>query len=183
MTNRAATSRVPGLRRLAGPAAAVLALAGCAGSEPPACPSGRALQDAARMVAFGEQGRDITDRRFEARITDVAVACDVDAEDDRQTVRAEMKVRFAAEKGPANQSDAARFRYFVAIAGPDRRVLRRETFEATIPLTGNSTRASVVETLAPTLPLTADANPKAYRFLVGFELDREQLRYNRRNPL
>ncbi len=183
MTNRAATQHSAGLRRLAAPAAAMLALAGCAGSAPPACPSGSALQDAARMVAFREGGRDITDRRFEARITDVAVACDVDNEEARQTVRAEMKVRFAAEKGPANTSDAAKFRYFVAIAGPDRRILRRETFEARIPLSGNSTRASTVETLAPTWPLKADADPQAYRFLVGFELDRKQLRYNRQNPL
>lgn len=175
--------RRPGRRAGVTAAVALMALAGCAGSEPPACPSGRALQDAERMVAFREQGRDITDRRFEARITDVAVACDVDAEEDRQTVRAEMKVRFAAEKGPANTSDAATFRYFVAIAGPDRRILRREAFETTIPLKGNSTQGSTVETLSPTLPLTADANPKAYRFLVGFALNRDQLHYNRQNPL
>jgi hypothetical protein len=165
-------------------AAGALVLAGCAATEPPpACPEASALRDAARLVAFTGEGKDLTDKRFEVRIVDVALACDVDREDDGQTVLAEMKVLFQAEKGPANEADAAPFGYFVAITDADRNVLQRKTFETAIPLQGNTTRGATVETLSPTLPLPPEANPASYRVIVGLELSRDQLRHNRENPL
>jgi len=164
-------------------APAVLALTACSGGEPPPCPKAGTLADAARMVSFRDGGRDLTDKRFEVRITDVAVACEVDRDDDGQTVRAELKLRLDAEKGPANTRDAATFRYFVAITDSRRNVLKRKAFDARISLPGNTTRTQAVETLSPTLPLKPEANPATYRFLVGFELSRAQLRYNRDNPL
>jgi hypothetical protein len=177
-----ARRRWPGWRWLVAPA--VLALMACTSrGQPPSCPDAGTLADAARVVAFRDDGRDLTDKRFEARITDVAVACDVNRDEDGQTVRAEMKVRFDAEKGPANADDAAAVRYFVAITDAQQRVLKRRAFDVRIPLPGNTTRNQTVETLSPTLPLKPDVDPGAYRFLVGFELSRAQLRYNRDNPL
>lgn len=161
----------------------MLVLAACSSSDPPPCPEAGTLADAARIVAFRDGGRDLTDKRFEVRITDVAVACEVDRDDDGQTVRAEMKLRFDAEKGPANADESAKFRYFVAITDAQRNVLKRKAFDARISLPGNTTRTQAIETLSPTLPLKPDANPANYRFLVGFELTRAQLRYNRNNPL
>jgi hypothetical protein len=140
------------------------------------------LQDASRLVAFTDQGQDLTDQRYEVRIRDVALACEVARDDDRQRVVAEMKILFQAEKGPASRGDAVDFRYFVAIADPERNILRRESFEASVTMPGNQTRAEAVETLAPTLPLPAEARPAGYRVLVGFELTRAQLDYNRANP-
>lgn len=162
---------------------AVLAMAACSSSAPPPCPEARALEDARRMVAFREGGRDLTDKRFEVRIADVALACEVDRDEEKQTVRAEMKVRFDAEKGPANIRDSAEFGYFVAIVDGQQNVLRRKAFELDIPLPGNTTRRQTVETISPTLPLDASASPRAYRVLVGLALSRRQLRYNRQNPL
>lgn len=170
----------------AGVVAATLALAGCAGSDapPPACPQAVTLADAARVVAFVDGKRDLTDKRYEARILDVASACEIDTADDgSKTVRAEVKIAFQAEKGPANAEGEVPIRYFLAIADSERNILRRRAFGLTVSLPGNTTQGRAVDTLAPTLPLGADANPQGYRFIVGFELDREQLRHNRRNPL
>lgn len=181
MPGRARTRRAGRGHWLAVPVAA--AMAACSNSPPPTCPEAGTLADAARVVAFRDGGRDLTDKRFEVRIADVAVACEVDRDADEQTVRAEMKVRFDAEKGPANTRDAAAFRYFVAITDARRNVITRKAFDARVSLPGNATRNQTVQTLSPTLPLKPDANPGAYRFLVGLELSRAQLRYNRDNPL
>lgn len=173
-------------RRLRLSAVALLStlVAGCASDEAAnrnACPAGTILRDAAHLTAFRGEGRDLTDNRYEVRIADIAVACNIDSSSEGQTVRSEVKLLFEAEKGPANRTDAARFTYFVAIADNQRNILARETFDVRIPLPGNTTRNETIESLIPTLPLPAEARPGAYRIIAGLELNRDQLRYNRRD--
>lgn len=165
-------------------AVAPLVLAACAGSEPPPpCPQALALRDAARLVQFRGSERDLTDTIFEARITDLAIACEYAESDGKRTVEAEMQVLFDAEKGPANESGTVRFRYFVAVADQDRNILQRREFPLEIGIPGNQFRVRATETLSPTIPLGANESGQDYRVYVGFVLSPEQLEYNRRNPV
>lgn len=140
------------------------------------------LRDAARLVDFRGEGRDLTDTRYEVRIENTALACEIVEDDGERTVEAEMRILFAAEKGPASESDTVRFGYFVAVGDKDRNILRRREFPLALSLPGNQTRVRAVETISPTIPLRDGESGADYRVYVGFVLTPEQLEYNRRNP-
>ena len=168
-------------------AAALLAatvLSACAGDgRPPRCPDPVVLREAGRLVEFRDAGRDLTDVRFEAQILDVALGCEIEEDDGKRTVEAELQLLFQAEKGPANDSGEARFTYFVAVADRSDNVLARQTFDLTMPLRGNQTQARGTDVLEPTIPLKEGDTGASYVVYVGFDLTRDQLEYNRRNPL
>lgn len=181
---RFAFSPPGGLRNAAALLVAALVLAACASETPPArCPEVAVLQEAGRLVQFDGAGRDLTDVDFEARIVDVALGCELDVDDGRRTVEAELQVLFEAEKGPANDTGQAGFTYFVGVADQNDNVLRRETFELTMALPGNQTRGQAVDVLAPRIALPEGETGQSYVLYIGFDLTRDQLEYNRRNSL
>jgi hypothetical protein len=163
----------------------MLALAACSSDDGPAppCPEVVSPRDAARIVAFSGNGRDLTDVRFETRIDGAALACEYDEDDGKQVVEAELQIAFTAEKGPASKKGTAEFTYFVAIADNQRNIVAREEFPITVSLEGNQTRGRFIETVSPTIPLKEGETGASYRVYVGFALNKEQLEYNRRNPV
>jgi hypothetical protein len=164
-------------------AAAALLLAACASDAPkPPCPEVAVPQDAARLVTFADGGRDLTDVRHELAIADVALGCEVDEGDDGRVAEAELAVLFSGERGPASAAEQVGFRYFVAVADSEDRILARESFELTMEMPGNQRRVLARDTVSPTIPLAEGRSPAAYRIYVGFVLSQEQLAYNRDNP-
>ena len=176
-------------RRRAGvaPAAAglplLLALAGCASDQtaPPACPPAVMPAESAQLVAFAGGGRDLTDVRFDLQLTDVALTCTLERDDDARTLETELGVRFIAEKGPANRDGLATGRYFVAVTGPEGEVLSRQSFALELELPGNQTRVAAEQYLSPEIPVAEGAATDAYTIYVGLVLTPEQLRFNRAN--
>ena len=175
-------------RPLAAPAcaglSALLVLAGCASDDTPArlvCPPATIPAESAQLVAFQGGGRDLTDVRYDLQVTDVALTCALERDDDERTLETELGVRFTAEKGPANRGDVATGRYYVAVVGPDGDVLSRRSFELEIELPGNQTRVATAQYLSPTIPLAQGAATDAYTIYVGLVLSPEQLRFNRAN--
>jgi hypothetical protein len=177
-------------RRRAGvaPAAAglafLIALAGCASDEQPArlaCPPAVMPPESAQLVAFAGGGRDLTDVRFDLQLTDVALTCTLERDDDARTLETELGVRFIAEKGPANRDGLATGRYFVAVTGPEGEVLSRQSFALELELPGNQTRVAAEQYLSPEIPLAEGAATDAYTVYVGLVLTPEQLRFNRAN--
>ena len=164
--------------------AALIVLAGCASDESPArlvCPPATIPEDSAQLVAFAGGGRDLTDVRYDLQVTDVALNCELERDDDARTLATELGVRFVAEKGPANREGVATGRYYVAVVGPDGAVLSRQSFPVEIELPGNQTRVAVARYLSPTIPVAEGAATDAYTIYVGLVLTPEQLRFNRAN--
>lgn len=175
-------------RAKAAPAAAgltaLVVLAGCASDDRPArlvCPPAVIPQESAQLVAFQGGGRDLTDVRFDLQVTDVALTCALERDDDARTLETELGVRFTAEKGPANREGLAQGRYFVAVTGPDGELLTRQSFDIELELPGNQTRVAEAQYLSPTIPVAEGAATDAYTIYVGLELTAEQLRFNRAN--
>lgn len=160
--------------------AGAFALAGCsvleAPAPPPPCPKVVRVADAAKLTRFIGAGRDLTDVAFEAELLDVSGTCGYD--DD--LIDVETLVKFVASRGPADQARRADFKYFVAIATRDKRIVGREVFESTIEFPGNQTRAGVVEELEQQIPLSAGKAGPDYVIYVGFELTPEEVEFNRR---
>jgi hypothetical protein len=161
-----------------------LGLTACAGGDRPArlvCPPAVIPDASSQLIAFEGAGRDLTDVRFDLRVSDAALTCELDRDDDTRTLETELGVRFTAEKGPANREGRARGRYYVAVTGPDGALLSRRSFDVEIELPGNQTRVAAAQYLSPTIPLAEGAASDAYTIYIGLVLSPEQLRYNRAN--
>lgn len=158
---------------------ATLILAACAGESetPPPCPLATPLSGADKLVRFDGEGRDLTDVEFEAEILDLQVACVYDG----PVIETTMRVRIAAAKGPANRDDRADLVYFVAILTHDRQVAAWEAFDVSVPFSGNLTRLATEDEVYPRIPLKAGENGDDYTIVVGLEMSRSELDYNRAN--
>jgi hypothetical protein len=169
-----------GPRRALAAAALLLGLAACSAFDrtpPPPCPAVVQVPDAAELVRFNGQGRDLTDVLFEARIAGLALQCDYDD----NVVESEMKVAIQAAHGPADLERQARLTYFVAIATRDRKIMAREEFDLVIPFEGNRTRMTAIEEVSPRIPLRAGESGADYVIYVGLALSPEELHYNQEN--
>ena len=162
------------------PLALLLTLAGCGFGDrgpPPPCPEVFSVTEAREVTRFSGQGLDLTDVLFEARVQDVALVCAY--LDD--VIEVDLRVRIMAVDGPANQSDAIRLTYFVAIATLDRRIVAREEFDLEVPFEGNRTRVVAIEEVSPRIPLQAGQTGDDYVIYIGLALTPAELRYNQEN--
>lgn len=162
-------------------AAAAVALAGCGlfseERERP-CPRVTILKDAQRMVQFlPGGGTDLSALDHEVRLVNLRTACDYDSD----AVEVDMELTIAARRGPANTTRKAPARYFVAIMGPDNRILAKRVFEAMLEFPVNVDHGGLTDTLAQTIPLENPANGPAYTIITGLQLSKEQLEFNRRS--
>ncbi len=152
-----------------------------------ACPDYRVLRDAARLVSFkAGPGRDLVDVDTEARIGDANLECltFVDKDTYKGHMEARFQVVFGAQRGPANKTKRAVLPYFVSVTDKNRNVLYRETFKIAVNFQGNQTTVRFPgEMIKLELPLSPEIRSSDYIIYTGFALDREQLQYNRDNPL
>ncbi len=171
----------PGWRNPAG-IFLVLAAAGCGmfGGAKVAqypCPQPGILKDAQRLTKFlPGRGRDLTDVVFQVRLANVRTKCIYD----KSGVKIDMLVDISAERGPADKSRKAVFAYFVAIANPAGTILARERFTALIPFVSNVSRAVAAEELEQMIPLPRGRSAENYRIIIGLQITREELEFNRR---
>lgn len=91
-----------------------------------------------------------------------------------------MQLRFHLERGASGSGESVGYGYFVAISDPDSRILAREGFDLVVEFPENRTQASAVDDVVTTIPMPADARLEDYRLIVGLQLTREELEYNRR---
>lgn len=159
-------------------AAALLLLAACSGSgseKAPPCPRAALVEGADRVIRFAGEGRNPEDIAFEARILGVSGECEF--ADDQRRLKVDMRLRIEGARGPALQGEAAPLGYFVAIVGPDGRILAREEFETAIPL--KEDRAIIAEELEPEIPLPEGRRAASYTVFVGLLVTPEELAVNR----
>jgi hypothetical protein len=174
---------------------AVMLLSGCSALEesydqitgntykPTACPRFSVLADAADLVRFQDgAGRDLTDVRFESKISGVDVKCGYDLEEDHSgSLEVDVSVFFDTTQGPANNADRVVLPYFLAILDSERNVLERKAFDFTVGFSGNAVQSSLqdepVHFILPLKPGETGANFEIYS---GFTLSKEEADYNRR---
>lgn len=164
---------------------AVLVLAACQrGPErpPPECPEIAIVQDLAELTLFVPgPGRDLTDVTLEARIVEFGGFCNTDFDEDEGTgeVEVDLEVLFQATRGPASTDRTAKVTYFIAIADRNENILARETFDSELEFEGNRNRVAYVEGLTQTIPLREGRRGEDFKVFIGFQLNDQQLQYNR----
>ncbi len=169
------------LFRSASIAAAVALLAGCSGVKTDNCPTLAALLDASSMTVF-RQGTtpDPANVLYNVRIIDVSGKCDFNKK--KRSADNDVTITFRATRAPSG--DAAQYTapYFMGITEGSDRVLTRENFsvpfefapgQSTITFTDNVKDAYVAAKYG--------SLPYDYQVLVGLQITKEQLEYNRNN--
>ena len=162
----------------------MLALAACAAEESataPACPTVVIVKDTADLTTFRPgPGRDLTDVVIDARLARFDGSCETDLDDDRSgQVNVDLQLIFEVERGPANADDRGEFSYYVAVAERDGAILAKKVFETGFEFDDNRRRIGGIEELTQEIPLRPGELGEDFEIFVGFQLDREQLQYNR----
>ncbi len=168
--------------RFGWPAAILLGLglgaAACTTEPPPPCPPVSILADAGAITQFApNRGQDLTDVSFRGSIEQVGTVCEYNRA--RDTVTSTTGVRLLATRGPAADSNEASLVFFVAIVDKEDNILARERFESRMTFQANQRQAGVVEEIEQIIPIRQGLRGLDYQILVGFELNPEQLEFNR----
>ncbi|HER26208.1 MAG TPA: hypothetical protein ENI69_03775 [Rhodospirillales bacterium] len=149
---------------------------------PPACPEASVLENADSLTRFREgPGRDLIDVIFTGRMVNLNGSCIYDVDDtDAGVLNMDVSVEVQVNRGTANRNRLAEFDYFVSVLDANGAVLSKEIFPLAIRFIGNATTAR--ETDAPVslvIPVTAEQISADFRVFVGFQLNPEEVRYNR----
>ena len=141
------------------------------------CPSASILGNAERVAQFRQgTGRDLTDVMFQAEIGKLNMTCRYL----KGRVVSDISFELIAEIGPAASSRKGDFDYFVAISDSNGRVLAKETFRSQIAFAENRRRAGILEEIEQSIPLRKNEDGGGYEILIGFQLTKAQLEFNRR---
>ncbi len=168
-----------------------LMLTGCSGGfdtgigdiftekQPLPCPSVSVLPNADSITIFQEgPGRDLVDVLYEGVIAPVSGECLYENDDTELLV--ELILRIGAIKGPAARSQTQEFPFFVAIADPDKRILNKKVLISPIEVGEGRRRGAVQEEIVQRIPLPTGRTGRNYTIVLGFQLTKEQLEYNRK---
>lgn len=111
-----------------------------------------------------------------AHITEIDSTCE---HGDRSAI-VNLRISFLAAIGPQGRDlKTYDFPYFVAITDDNGQIVAKEVFEAPVPYVTSAGTVTHDESLRQIIPLDDPRDVKRMKILVGFQLDNEQLTYNR----
>ena len=142
------------------------------------CPRISILSEAAQVTQFQEgQGRDLRNVRFQGKFGQIATNCDVD--DGNVAMRTSIEV--IAAMGPAANERVGQFNFFVALIDPSENILAKEVFASPLEFRADQRRSGVIEQIEQRFALKSGERAAQYAILVGFQLTKDQLDFNRKN--
>ncbi|MFZ5835401.1 MAG: hypothetical protein ACOY2B_08465 [Pseudomonadota bacterium] len=136
------------------------------GLEPLVCPAAGVLSDAASLRVFGD-GEFMRVHLLECAL-------------ENGEMKAAIRYEARAKPGPAATQNAYEYQYFVTLLAPDGTILSKTIQRSTAKF--KSDRAEIFfaeeyDDIEFTVP--EDADGLGYEILIGFQLTREQMEYNR----
>ncbi len=144
------------------------------------CPFVRVLGDGEAYLRYRPGAEPVRENlEIEARFITVDFSCEYDVSDDPQSAMAlDLSIVVAAERGPSMPAGGGeRLPYFVALIGPDRGVVTRQSFEAAMlfPEEGAQFMLAEPEEVTLDFPGGGSVAPWEYEVVVSFQLTEEQL--------
>ncbi|MEQ1888770.1 MAG: hypothetical protein ABL951_06275 [Alphaproteobacteria bacterium] len=169
--------------RVALSGALLFLLAACAsdsqiGLQPLVCPTVGVLADASSLHVFGEgAGGGNNGRAYDLEFMRAhLLECELKDGEMKAAIRFEARAR----TGPAAVSDEYDYPYFVALLAPDGEVLSKTVRNATAKFKSGKSEiffAEEYDDIEFSVPEGADG--LGYEILIGFQLTREQMDFNR----
>ena len=101
-----------------------------------------------------------------------------------KSVQVDLTLIFAAELGPMGREDinmekAMQYPYFVAVTDETGKVLAKEIFTAPLTFEAGKTTAERVEKMRQIIPVENRSEGRSMKVITGFQLNKDQLAYNR----
>lgn len=150
-------------------------------AAPQPCPTIGVLDGADRVTVFNGRGRDLTDVVLRGEIRKAVIKCKYDT--DEHTISVDLAFDGQAEMGPAANSRDQVLKGFAAITRTDGKIVNKQEFDMPVSFAGTSRQVRFEKVIEDTvLPYGGEINGSIYEILVGFQLTREQLDYNRKVP-
>jgi hypothetical protein len=172
--------------RFAATLAAVAVVAACSSTPkkvPPPCPRVSILADAAHLTQFRPgEGRDITDVQLQAEITSYHGTCDYDW--DKQIMTVSLQVGIDADRGAGAKERQANLSYFVAIPAFFPSADAKSVIPVPLTFPSNTDRIRYVDDQVDlAIPIKKLSDMSKYEIFIGFQLDQDQIDYNRRQHI
>jgi hypothetical protein len=155
--------------------AACVVLCACSENKLDKCPSVSTLVDTATLPVFQGGGSAIT---YSVQITHTKRDCDVHKFD--KQVEASVDINFRAVRGGAGPAATYTVPYYMAVS-TEGRVLAKHVYFAQFTFEAGQATAEFSQSLdSITFTVGQDKKATEYGILVGFQLTKAQLEYNRR---
>lgn len=173
--------RRPRMRRSLGAAAlAALALlaAGCSGSKDKiACPEVVIAPDLSAVVKFRDgPGREMKDIAYAAKMIAVSPSCGKGDEKDTVDVATKLGITALRRGDDIRKGQVV---YFVAITDPSQTILAKRDFVVDLDFPSRQSQLDITEDLTQHIPFPKGAITSRYAVIFGFQLNPEELAYNR----
>lgn len=99
-----------------------------------------------------------------------------------------MKLIFNGKLGPKGREKVSdkpffSYPYFVAVTSPGGKIMAKEIFAASMTYGSHESTHSYFEKLREVIPISSKENAKNYKILIGFQVTKDQLAYNRANMI
>lgn len=156
----------------------LVALSGCSSDAPDNCPGASSIVMTSVGTVFkNAMSTDASNILYTAEITGVTASCDADK--DAQSSTSSVNVSFRATRPPNGGAAQYKVPYFVAISQADRLVTKKE-YEIEFSFDPGQTETTFSDTIN-SVAVTADQDKHTYDYeiLVGLQLTKAQLDYNR----
>ena len=143
------------------------------------CPTVLILADAEHFTQFRPgRGRDVTDIIAEGDIIGFKGSCEPGKKN--ATIEMTLSVSFSLTRGAANSDGVVNFPYFVAVPGMYPDPAGKAVMPSTVQFPGNLSKVRYSdEEVQLSLPLSLGQSGASYEVIIGFQLDEDQLAYNR----
>lgn len=145
------------------------------------CPEVEIVEELAGYSEFKTpQNTDESQLVSRAHLTNIGSTCTIN----ERSMSVDLKLEFQGMAGPmayVKSSDETNHAYpfFVAITAPNGDILAKEVFSASLAFPAGSGVKNFHETLRQIIPLNNPKQSTKYKILAGFQLNQEQLEYNR----
>jgi len=150
-------------------------------ATPFACPTVGIIEDLRSMTLFGNNEQpSANDIQGYGKIEDFSGSCVYE----NGVVTVDLDVMFAGRKGGASMASRVKesniaFPYFIAFSDENGNVLNKEVFAVALRFREGLDSTHQVEHLKPKIPMPNPSMGSRYQILVGFQLNKAQLDFNR----
>ena len=139
------------------------------------CPNVALIDETATVVKFTSNlSSDVTDIDYSAVFEDVRWSCKYRGNE----LAVELDLLVTATLAPTSNSSSGKLSYFVALSDNNEQLIAKRVFETVADFSGKR-EADVEEEIIQRIGLPEGKAGDDYLIFVGFQLDRDQLIYNR----
>ena len=140
------------------------------------CPSISIVDELSTISQFSPVTKT-QDENLTSTITMSKAKSDCEYNDGSVTV--DLKLTMDGEKGPKASTNSFEYPFFIAVTSASDKILAKEIFAAPVTYRAGNTRQTYIETLRQIIPAGSRAEGSSYKVVIGFQLTKAQLAYNR----